>query len=64
MIDVHPRRVGHVIGGARVVSQDDLQPVSPYQIGLSVAGSRPRGEIRAVLKDLGRREDFDFVFAA
>ena len=64
IVEVHPRRVGNVIGGARVVSFEELPPASPYPIVVSVAGSRPRGEIRAFLENLGYREGFEFVCTA
>lgn len=68
IIEVHPRRLGNTIHGAPVVPPDALRDVRgkemPDPIVVSVAGSNPRGEIRATLTKMGFQEGFDFVCAA
>ena len=64
IIEVHPRRLGNTIHGAPVVPPSDLESRSPYPIIVSVAGSRPRVEIRALLEEMGYREGLDFLCAA
>lgn len=66
VIDVHPRRIGNEIRGARVEPPEFLArghgDAGP--IVVSVAGSGPRNEIRATLAAMGYRETRDFVCAA
>lgn len=64
IVEVHPRRLGNTIHGAEVISPDALEERPPYPIVVSVAGSRPRGEIRAALDHLGLNEGIDYVCAA
>jgi glycosyltransferase involved in cell wall biosynthesis len=64
VVDVHPRRIGNTIHGAPVVSIDELRRVARPPVIASVAGARPRREIRAVLTAIGLREGDDFVCAA
>ena len=64
IVEVHPGRLGNEIDGARVVPIDALEDRPPYPLVVSVAGSTPRGEIRARLRDYGYREGFDYVCAA
>ncbi len=65
IVEVHPRRLGEKIRGAPVIDVDALAADrSPDPIVVSVAGSRPRGEIRAALDEMGRVEGHDYVFAA
>ena len=64
IVEVHPRRIGNTIHGAPVVPLDTLKVRPPHPIVVSVAGSRPRGEIRAALAGMGFEEGLDFVCAA
>jgi len=64
IVDVHPRRIGETIGGASVIGPDALAKQPPYPLVVSVAGARPRGEIRTALVGMGFREGIQFVCAA
>lgn len=64
IIDVHPRRVGQSIRGARVLSPDALPTQSRDPMIVSVAGASPRSEIRSALAGKGYREGVNFVCAA
>ncbi len=64
IVEVHPRRLGKVIAGARVVEPAALANVRDMPIVVSVAGERPRGESRGALTAMGFRELTDFVCAA
>ena len=94
IIDVHPRRIGERIGGALVISPEELAQLPDFSrlgileaslglsvavdsgtdlqstlgpnrpIVVSVAGVRPRNEIRAALGAIGLREGEHFVCAA
>ncbi len=64
IVEVHPRRIGNKIAGAPVVPVDALEERPPYPLIVSVAGSGPRGEIRATLAAYGFCEGEDYVFAA
>ncbi|MEM9173998.1 MAG: glycosyltransferase family A protein [Myxococcota bacterium] len=64
IVEVHPGRLGNEIAGAPVVPIDVLERRPPYPLVVSVAGSTPRGEIRARLATYGFREGIDYVCAA
>lgn len=64
IVEVHPRRIGNRIAGAPVVPITALEERPPYPLVVSVAGSGPRGEIRAHLHAYGYREGIDYVCAA
>jgi hypothetical protein len=64
IVDVHPRRIGEEIRGARVVAPEQLADGPWRPLVVSVAGLGPRREIRRALDPLGRREGIDYVFAA
>lgn len=64
IIEVHPRRIGNRIHGAPVLPPAALEDRTLGPIVVSVAGARPRGEIRSRLAASGRREGIDFVCAA
>jgi GT2 family glycosyltransferase len=64
IVEVHPRRIGNRIAGAPVVPITALEERPPYPLVVSVAGSGPRGEIRARLHAYGYREGIDYVCAA
>ena len=64
IIEVHPGRLGNAIDGALVVPIEALEDRPPYPLVVSVAGTTPRGEIRALLQTYGYREGIDYVCAA
>ncbi|MEZ4331893.1 MAG: glycosyltransferase family A protein [Myxococcota bacterium] len=68
VVEVHPRRIGHTIGGAPVLSPETLATASDALRRLpliaSVAGAAPRARIRASLAAMGYRDGQDFVCAA
>jgi glycosyltransferase involved in cell wall biosynthesis len=64
IVEVHPRRLGNSIGGAPVIATSELASRPRLPLIASVAGARPRAEIRAALETLGYRDGFDFVCAA
>ena len=64
VVEVHPRRIGQTIRGARVISVDDLAARPRGPLVAAVAGERPRREIRDALSAFGFHETRDFVCAA
>lgn len=64
IIDVHPRRIGQRIAGVPVVGLDALAALAGRRLIVSVAGARPREEIRRHLVERGWVERRDFVVAA
>jgi glycosyltransferase involved in cell wall biosynthesis len=64
VVEVHPRRIGQTIRGARVISVDDLAANPRAPLVAAVAGERPRREIRDALLAFGLHETRDFVCAA
>ncbi len=64
IIEVHPRRIGEVIGGAPVIAPTELHQQPSYPLVVSVAGAKPRGEIRAALHEMEFREGNRFICAA
>jgi hypothetical protein len=64
IIDVHPRRIGNEIQGARVLPPESLEQRAQLPIVVSVAGAKPRAEIRSALERMRYVEGRDFVCAA
>lgn len=64
IVELHPGRLGERIHGAPVVRPEALPSLPPLPVVVSVAGAFARGEIRAQLARLGRRELVDYVVAA
>jgi glycosyltransferase involved in cell wall biosynthesis len=64
VVDVHPGRLGMRIDGARVVPPEALASLPRRPLVVSVAGVRPRTQIRAALAAMGLRETADFLCAA
>lgn len=64
VVEVHPRRIGQTIAGAPVIAPDELARRARLPLIASVAGPRPRAQIRAALAALGWRDGTDFVCAA
>jgi hypothetical protein len=64
IIELHPRRIGKRIQGARVISPETLGRELGLPLIVSVAGAPARAQIRAALTKLGFRETRDFVCAA
>ncbi len=64
VVELHPGRLGQRIHGAPVIPPEELASLPGARIVVSVAGARPRAEIRGVLARLGQREGRDFLCAA
>ncbi|MBC8187501.1 MAG: glycosyltransferase family 2 protein [Proteobacteria bacterium] len=64
IVEVHPRRIGNEIHGAQVIPPSDLIDQPPLPIIVSVAGAKPRDEIRGALRAMEFSEGDQFVFAA
>lgn len=64
IIEVHPGRLRNGIRGARVIAPDRLDALSGLPLLVSVAGERPRREIRSYLESHGRVELRDFLCVA
>lgn len=64
IVELHPRRIGETIRGAKVIHPDDLSQIGRTPLVASVAGAGPRGEIRKALALLDYQEGRDFVCAA
>lgn len=64
IVELHPRRIGETIRGAKVIHPDDLSKTERTPLIASVAGAGPRGEIRKALALLDYQEGRDFVCAA
>ena len=64
IVEVHARRLGHVIQGAPVVAPDALATLPKGRLVASVAGATARRQIRRFLAALGWVETRDFVCAA
>jgi glycosyltransferase involved in cell wall biosynthesis len=64
IIELHPRRLGQLIRGVRVVAPQALRDLPRLPLVVSVAGLTPRTEIRAALSALGFVERRDYICAA
>jgi glycosyltransferase involved in cell wall biosynthesis len=64
IVEVHPRRIGKTIRNAAVIGPEDLPSKPSDPIVVSVAGARPRGEIRAAMLRMGFVEGERYVCAA
>jgi glycosyltransferase involved in cell wall biosynthesis len=69
IVEVHPRRIGQRIQGARVVPREGVLEArrlggTVLPIVVSVAHAGPRSEVRAALTQLGLRELVDYFVAA
>ncbi len=64
VVEVDPGKIGHRIDGAPVLAPDALAGIEVRPLVVSVAGLRPRTEIRAALAQLGFVEGEDFWCAA
>lgn len=64
IIELHPRRLGQLIRGVRVVPPSALPDLPRLPLVVSVAGLTPRTEIRQALCGMGFREPSDYVCAA
>jgi FlaA1/EpsC-like NDP-sugar epimerase len=64
IIELHPRRLGQLIRGVRVVAPSALPSLPRLPLVVSVAGVMPRSEIRSALSRMGYRELSDYVCAA
>jgi len=64
IVELHPRRIGQRIQGARVIAPHELGDPGALPLVVSVAGADARGLIRAELTQRGFREGTDYVCAA
>jgi cellulose synthase/poly-beta-1,6-N-acetylglucosamine synthase-like glycosyltransferase len=64
IVELHPRRIGQRIQGARVIAPHELGAPGTLPLVVSVAGAEARGLIRADLARRGFREGADYVCAA
>jgi hypothetical protein len=64
IVELHPGRLGQRIHGALVIPPEALRDVPRLPIVASVAGFRPRAQIRAALGRMGFAEGVDFVLTA
>lgn len=64
IIELHPGRLGQLIRQVRVVPPEALQQLPRQPIVVSVAGQKPRSEIRVALAAMGFVELRDYVCAA
>lgn len=64
ILEVHPRRIGQVIGGARVLGLEAIPDLADLPILVGVSGLAARALIRAHLQAVGRVEGGDTYFAA
>ena len=63
-VDVDPRKIGHVVGGALVVPVEEARRYGDaFAIG-AVAGSEGRARVRDLVSAQGRRDGVDFVAVA
>jgi hypothetical protein len=64
IIELHPRRLGQLIRGVRVVAPSALPTLPRLPLVVSVAGLTARTEIRSALASMGFDEMRDYVCAA
>jgi glycosyltransferase involved in cell wall biosynthesis len=64
IIELHPGRLGQLIRQVRVLPPEALRTLPRRPVVVSVAGLKPRSEIRAALREMGFEELRDFVCAA
>jgi glycosyltransferase involved in cell wall biosynthesis len=64
IVELHPRRLGETIHGAKVVRPETLPSLPKLPILASVAGAFARTEIRAQCRRMNLREPLDFTCAA
>jgi glycosyltransferase involved in cell wall biosynthesis len=64
IVELHPRRIGRTIQGARVISPGELDRDLGLPLVVSVSGATARAQIRAELAKLDFRETRDYVCAA
>jgi glycosyltransferase involved in cell wall biosynthesis len=64
IVELHPRRLGETIHGAKVVRPESLPSLPKLPVIASVAGAFARHEIRAQCRRMNLREPLDFTCAA
>jgi glycosyltransferase involved in cell wall biosynthesis len=64
IIELHPGRLGQLIRGVRVIPPEALLALPRTPLLVSVAGLKPRSEIRAALAAMGFAEGRDFLCCA
>ncbi len=64
IVELHPGRLGQLIRGVRVIPPEALPALPRQPLLVSVAGLKPRTEIREALARMGFTESRDFVCCA
>jgi glycosyltransferase involved in cell wall biosynthesis len=64
IVELHPGRLGQLIRGVRVIPPELLPSLPRQPLLVSVAGLKPRSEIRAALRQMGFAETTDYVCCA
>ncbi len=64
IVELHPGRLGKIIHQAPVIPPEALVNTPTLPMVVSVAGARARGDIRAVMDDMGFQKLRDFICAA
>lgn len=64
IIELHPGRLGQLIRGVRVIPPEGLPALPKQPLLVSVAGLKPRTEIREALARMGFEESDDYVCCA
>ena len=64
IVEVHPRRIGKVIQHAPVIEAHELKQLRHLPLVVSVAGAKPRQQIRDALKQMHFIEEKDYVITA
>ncbi len=64
IVELHPGRLGKTIHQAPVIPPEALVRTPKHPMVVSVAGERARGDIRAIMREMGFQELRDFVCAA
>lgn len=64
IIELHPGRLGQLIRGVRVIPPEALPSLPKQPLLVSVAGLKPRTEIREALTQMGFTETLDYVCCA
>jgi glycosyltransferase involved in cell wall biosynthesis len=64
IVEVHRGRLGNRIHGAPVIPPEELLRLRDYPVVASVAGEKPRRQIRAAMRAMGFEETRHFICAA
>jgi glycosyltransferase involved in cell wall biosynthesis len=64
IVEVHRGRLGNIIHGAPVIPPEELLRLRNYPVVASVAGEKPRRQIREAIEAMGFEETRHFICAA